>query len=109
MHILLSLTDVGLCLCLLCMERKQAELTSCDCIVVQPGAATGSGIVGDSLYGDSPIAWFGDQPNTNQKQEIKSKSTMGTDISKTLRLHAHRRIFPNPKSGEKVAFGSPKP
>ena len=75
-------------------------------------AAIGSGIVGDSLYGDSPIAWFGNHPaNTNQNKEINAKSTMGTDISKTLRLHAHKLIFPSPKSGENVAFEfeSPKP
>lgn len=67
-------------------------------------AAIGSGIVGDSLYGDSPIAWFGDgNTNTNldQKQDIDS-------VPKTLRLHAHRLTFPHPKSGEKVTFESPK-
>jgi 23S rRNA-/tRNA-specific pseudouridylate synthase len=75
-------------------------------------AAIGSGIVGDSLYGDSPIEWLGDNAdaNTIQKQEINANSTARNDgISKTLRLHAHKLSFPHPNNGEKVTFESPKP
>mmetsp|Transcript_31819 Transcript_31819/g.66883 ORF Transcript_31819/g.66883 Transcript_31819/m.66883 type:complete len:463 (+) Transcript_31819:25-1413(+) len=65
-------------------------------------AAIGSGIVGDSLYGDSPIVWLGDNnPNTN--------TTVGTDGPNSLRLHAHKLTLPHPQSGKKVTFESPKP
>ena len=82
-------------------------------------AAIGSGIVGDSLYGDSPIAWVGDSAATaaatehaNQIQEgVNSAklSAMGSaDQIKTLRLHAHRLEFVHPTTGKKLTFESPK-
>jgi 23S rRNA-/tRNA-specific pseudouridylate synthase len=64
-------------------------------------AEIGSGIVGDSLYGDSPIAWCVDDG-----QGIGGKSSLGNESPKTLRLHAHKLTFPRPKTGEKVTFES---
>ena len=74
-------------------------------------AAIGSGIVGDSLYGDSPIAWIGDDTTTrhiDEKPGVNAKTTAGTELPNTLRLHAHKLTYPDPKSGEKVTLDSPK-
>ena len=57
-------------------------------------AEIGSGIEGDSLYGDNPVEWKGD---TQQHQH------------KTLRLHAHKLSFPHPRTGKELFFESPKP
>ena len=65
-------------------------------------AEIGSGIVGDSLYGDSPIAWF-----AYDKQGTIGKSSVGNESPKTLRLHAHKLTIPKPKTGEKITFESP--
>lgn len=56
-------------------------------------AEVGSGIEGDSLYGDSPIEWKGDK----------------IPRLKTLRLHAHKLTFQHPESGKVVTFESAKP
>ncbi|KAL7528517.1 hypothetical protein ACHAXR_002494, partial [Thalassiosira sp. AJA248-18] len=75
-------------------------------------AAVGSGIVGDSLYGDSPIEWFGDRDadtDTIHKQVAHTTSTVSADAFKTLRLHAHKLVFMHPTKGEKLAFETPKP
>ncbi|KAL7550422.1 hypothetical protein ACHAWF_013662 [Thalassiosira exigua] len=63
-------------------------------------AAIGSGIVGDSLYGDTPIScvW---NPNLNSCQD--------SDEPSSLRLHAHKLAFPKPKNGERIMFESPTP
>ena len=75
-------------------------------------AAIGSGIVGDSLYGDSPIAWVaGNTTNANLDGEQSTAaipSALGTDAIKNLRLHAHKLSFPNPSNGKKMTFESPK-
>lgn len=74
-------------------------------------AAVGSGIVGDSLYGDSPIAWVGDDNakiKLDDKQYIGASSSPVIDPVKTLRLHAHRLSLPT-KNGKKMTFESPKP
>lgn len=68
-------------------------------------AAVGSGIVGDSLYGDSPIAWVGDNSSVTQSDD---KQDSGIEPVKTLRLHAHRLSFPT-KTGKRITFESPKP
>jgi 23S rRNA-/tRNA-specific pseudouridylate synthase len=65
-------------------------------------AEVGSGIVGDSLYGDSPIAWL-----ANDNQSIGGKSSFGDRAPRTLRLHAHKLTFPRPKTGETITFESP--
>lgn len=70
-------------------------------------AAIGSGIVGDSLYGDSPIVWRGDDAasaTTAPNQDIDSDST----VPRTLRLHAHKLTFLHPKTGDKATFTSPR-
>jgi 23S rRNA-/tRNA-specific pseudouridylate synthase len=54
-------------------------------------AAIGSGIVGDSLYGN---------------QSVDGKYSVN-DAPKTLRLHAHKLKFPHPTSGERITFESP--
>jgi len=55
-------------------------------------AAVGSGIEGDSLYGDSPIEWAG-----YQHRKARSES---------LQLHAHRLSFPHPYTGNTMVFSS---
>jgi 23S rRNA-/tRNA-specific pseudouridylate synthase len=73
-------------------------------------AAVGSGIVGDSLYGDSPIAWIGADLSTTESGDEPngvSTSSKSNDPVKTLRLHAHRLSFPT-KTGQKMTFESPK-
>jgi len=70
-------------------------------------AEVGSGIVGDSLYGDNPIEWHGNDAQLDTKQ-IKQQEVEDASIPKTLRLHAHKLTFPHPKSGENVTFESPK-
>lgn len=65
-------------------------------------AEVGSGIVGDSLYGDSPIAWL-----AYDNQNIGGKSSFGDRAPRTLRLHAHKLTFPRPKTGETITFESP--
>jgi len=72
-------------------------------------AAVGSGIVGDSLYGDSPIAWVGDSLNTKMDDTQYSGAASSAFITsvKTLRLHAHRLSFPT-MTGKKMMFASPK-
>ncbi|EED95703.1 predicted protein [Thalassiosira pseudonana CCMP1335] len=64
-------------------------------------ATIGSGIVGDSLYGDSPVEWFGDKPQHGQQ-------TISQSDTQTLRLHAHKLVFPHPSTGSEVTFVSPK-
>jgi len=64
-------------------------------------ASIGSGIVGDSLYGESPIEWSADgNQSVNRKYSVD-------DVPKTLRLHAHKLTFPHPTSGERITFESP--
>ena len=60
-------------------------------------ATVGSGIVGDSLYGDDPVKWLGegDGGSTDAEQD-------------TLRLHADRLMIKHPKTGEDMVFESPK-
>ena len=53
-------------------------------------AAIGSGIEGDTLYGDSPIEWDGTAESAKHM----------------LCLHAHRLKFPHPKTGEMMEFTS---
>ena len=69
-------------------------------------AEIGSGIVGDSLYGDAPVAWFGNDPLKSKLDEKQQSDAKG--VPKTLRLHAHKLTFPHPKTKEKVSFESPK-
>jgi len=71
-------------------------------------AEVGSGIVGDSLYGDNPIEWRGNEAKLDTKQEGIKLQVEDASIPKTLRLHAHKLTFPHPKSGENVTFESPK-
>lgn len=52
-------------------------------------AHVGSGIEGDSLYGDNRIDWKPQQPSTP-----------------VLCLHAHKLSFPHPRSGEQMEFTS---
>ena len=54
-------------------------------------ATIGSGIIGDSLYGDNPIPLKEDSLNTEEPP-----------IS--LRLHAHKLSFPHPEEGNIVTF-----
>ena len=74
-------------------------------------ATIGSGIVGDSLYGDNPIPWSpGDSATHKQPQDIDAKSTSENDDTQpTLRLHAHKLTLPNPTGGKNFEFESPKP
>lgn len=51
-------------------------------------AAIGSGIEGDTLYGDEPIEWDGLVESANH----------------TLCLHAHKLHFPHPKTGKQMEF-----
>ncbi|KAL3793529.1 hypothetical protein HJC23_007269 [Cyclotella cryptica] len=67
-------------------------------------AAVGSGIEGDSLYGDAPISWIGDQPDKEEQGKDPALSR-----PKTLQLHAHKLTFMHPKTGEEMTFMSPKP
>ena len=53
-------------------------------------AAIGSGIEGDTLYGDNPIEWDGTAESAKHM----------------LCLHAHRLQFPHPKTGEMMEFTS---
>ena len=53
-------------------------------------AAIGSGIEGDTLYGDNPIEWDGTAESAKH----------------ILCLHAHRLQFPHPKTGEIMEFTS---
>ena len=53
-------------------------------------AAVGSGIEGDSLYGDNPIEWDGTAKSAKH----------------TLCLHAHRLRFPHPTTSEMMEFMS---
>jgi len=76
-------------------------------------AEIGSGISGDSLYGDSPIDWCGnkDDNDLQWKQCVQGETEERTkEKSKpiTLRLHAYELTFPHPKTGEKVTFVAPK-
>ena len=52
-------------------------------------AEVGSGIVGDSLYGDSPVPWDAGNPAV-------------------LRLHAQMLSLRHPRSGEQMTFKAPK-
>lgn len=52
-------------------------------------AAVGSGIEGDSLYGDNPEKWNSDSAN-----------------GRRLRLHAEYLSLPHPKTGETMAFSA---
>lgn len=53
-------------------------------------AAIGSGIEGDTLYGDDPIEWDGTAESAKHM----------------LCLHAHRLKFPHPQTGEMMEFTS---
>ncbi|KAL9185280.1 hypothetical protein ACHAXT_003057 [Thalassiosira profunda] len=72
-------------------------------------ASVGSGIVGDSLYGDAPIEWSGDTKTKANETQGVVKQGEATILSKTLRLHAHRLTFPHPTSQEGMTFESRKP
>jgi 23S rRNA-/tRNA-specific pseudouridylate synthase len=73
-------------------------------------AAIGSGIEGDSLYGDNPIEWIGDKTQqTEQKASGDGDSKESPLRSKTLQLHAHKLTFPHPMTGKEMTFESPKP
>jgi 23S rRNA-/tRNA-specific pseudouridylate synthase len=67
-------------------------------------AEVGSGIEGDSLYGDDPIQWIGDKPDKKQQS-----NEPGLSRPKTLQLHAHKLTFTHPKTGVEMTFTSPKP
>ena len=73
-------------------------------------AEIGSGIVGDSLYGDEPIEWFGNDATLldEKKQSIDDTkpTTPQDDTVRCLRLNANKLVFPHPKSGEKMTFES---
>ena len=56
-------------------------------------ASVGSGIIGDSLYGDDPIEF------------VEDKSVKMS----TLRLHAHKLTFAHPRSGSTLSYESAKP
>lgn len=56
-------------------------------------ATVGSGIMGDSLYGDNPVEW------TESIQDDKS----------ILKLHASRLSIPHPVTGEELSFQSDAP
>ena len=72
-------------------------------------AEVGSCIVGDSLYGDNPIEWRGNDAQLDTNQEgIKQQVIEDSSTPNTLRLHAHKLTFPHPKSGENVTFETPK-
>ena len=64
-------------------------------------AEIGSGIEGDSLYGDNPVEWV-----EGKYQNIEQS---GESTCKTLRLHAHKLSFLHPTSGKELSFESPKP
>ena len=61
-------------------------------------AEVGSGITGDSLYGDSPVQWF------------KDPDQSGTDASipAILRLHAQMLSLRHPRSGDELTFKAPR-
>ncbi|KAL7435986.1 hypothetical protein ACHAXM_004947 [Skeletonema potamos] len=67
-------------------------------------AEIGSGIIGDSLYGDSPVPWV------NETDQQKDPDQSGTDASKPaiLRLHAYMLAFRHPRSGDELTFIAPK-
>lgn len=67
-------------------------------------AAIGSGIDGDSLYGDNPIEWTADKSKHERNVDRSEQQR-----SKTLHLHAHRLTFPHPRTGKDITFESPKP
>ena len=76
-------------------------------------AEIGSGIEGDSLYGDSPIKWFGDtheniQNSYRNEHGIDTQPALDAERPNTLRLHAYELTFPHPTTGKKVTFVSPK-
>ena len=60
-------------------------------------ATVGSGIVGDSLYGDDPVKWLGEDNGGSADAE-----------QDTLRLHADRLMIKHPRTGEDMEFESPK-
>ena len=100
---LIFLTHVGLCFFSIWNRSRQNSPVA----IALCSHAIRSGIVVDSLYGmdiHHPLHGL----ETNQ---IQIKINNGDwFIQNTFRLHAHRLThFPNPKSGEKVAFKSPKP
>ena len=65
-------------------------------------AAIGSGIVNDSLYGDSKVPWF------KERQEASNQSETETSSLTVLRLHAHVLSFRHPRTGDKMTFQTPK-
>ena len=74
-------------------------------------AAIGSGIVGDSLYGDAPEAWREDRGSTERKEggHADADSAPDESASGVLRLHAHKLAFPHVRDGRECAFESPTP
>ena len=62
-------------------------------------AEVGSGIEGDSLYGDKPTEWVGNDRSANFK----------TSRSGTLHLHAHTLCFPHPDTDEPMQFTASLP
>ena len=66
-------------------------------------AEIGSGITGDSLYGDSPVKWF-------KESDQHQNGANGADTSRhtILRLHSHVLSLRHPRDGEKVTFKTPR-
>ena len=56
-------------------------------------ATVGSGIIGDSLYGNDPVQWT---------EDITNKTSI-------LHLHAHRLSFPHPINKKPLSFQTPPP
>lgn len=66
-------------------------------------AEIGSGITGDSLYGDSPVTWF-------KESDQQQNGANGADTSRhtILRLHSHVLSLRHPRNGEMVTFKAPR-
>lgn len=77
-------------------------------------AAMGSGIVGDSLYGDCPVEFRGGGERggggkVSNKDENAGAKTDDDDnnVAAFLHLHAYKLTFPHPTTGEKISFEHP--
>ncbi len=66
-------------------------------------AEIGSGITGDSLYGDSPVKWF--KESDQQQNDPNGADTSSHTI---LRLHSHVLSLRHPRNGEMVTFKTPR-
>lgn len=81
-------------------------------------AAIGSGIIGDSLYGESPIPYFftsesavnrdSEELNSNAKAQTTLKCSDCVGDVAFLHLHAYKLSFPHPQSGKIMKFEFPK-